>query len=183
VEKGLGGLKAAITTGFAGAVETGLKKAADEVFDALGAGRPAQLYDKAMGIAINPHEEMFFKKPNFRSFDYVFDFYPKNKLEMEDVQKIIMLFKYHMHPSISSNIHFKVPSEFEIHYAYLGNSNEYLNKISTCVLKNMDVAYGPEEQWSTFKPTNKGAPPVTTKLTLKFEETQYITKKEITEGY
>ena len=47
----------------------------------------------------------------------------------------------------------------------------------------MDVAYGPEEQWSTFKPTNKGAPPVTTKLTLKFEETQYITKKEITEGY
>ena len=181
--KGLSSLKAAITTGFAGAVETGLKKAADEVFDALGAGRPAQLYDKALGIAINPHEEMFFKKPNFRSFDYVFDFYPKNKLEMEDVQKIIMLFKYHMHPSISSNIHFKVPSEFEIHYAYLGNSNEYLNKISTCVLKNMDVAYGPEEQWSTFKPTNKGAPPVTTKLTLKFEETQYITKKEITEGY
>ena len=181
--KGLSGLKAAITTGFAGAVETGLKKAADEVFDALGAGRPAQLYDKALGIAINPHEEMFFKKPLFRSFDYVFDFYPKNKLEMEDVQKIIMLFKYHMHPSISNNIHFKVPSEFEIHYAYLGQENEYLNKISTCVLKNMDVAYGPEEQWSTFRNDAKGAPPVHTKVTLEFQETQFITKKEITEGY
>jgi hypothetical protein len=181
--KGLGGLKEAITTGMAGAVKTGLKKSVDAIADALGAGKPAQLYDKAMGIAINPHEEMFFNKPNFRSFDYAFDFYPKNKLEMEDVNKIIMLFKYHMHPSISDNIHFKVPSEFEIHYAYLGQENEYLNKISTCVLKNMDVAYGPEEQWSTFKPTNKGAPPVTTKLTLKFEETQYITKKEITEGY
>ena len=183
--KGLSGLKAAITTGFAGAVETALKKGADALFDALGAGKPAQLYDKALGIAINPHEEMFFKKPLFRSFDYVFDFYPKNKLEMEDVQKIIMLFKYHMHPSISDNIHFKVPSEFEIHYAYLGQENEYLNKISTCVLKNMDVAYGPEEQWSAFKPdkNGKGGAPVTTKLTLKFEETQYITKKEITEGY
>ena len=185
--KGLSGLKAAITTGFAGAVETGLKKAADEVFDALGAGRPAQLYDKALGIAINPHEEMFFKKPNFRSFGYTFDFYPKSVSEMEDVNKIIMLFKYHMHPGLDTNSIggrlFKVPSEFEIHYAYFGQENEYLNKISNCVLQDMNVEYGPAEQWSTFRNDAKGAPPVHTKVTLEFQETQFITKKEITEGY
>ena len=180
---GLGGLGKAITSGIgAVGIEVG-KKLIDEVSAALGAGRPAQLISKALGVATNPHEEMFFKKPNFRSFGYTFDFYPKNQLEMEDVNKIIMLFKYHMHPSISSNIHFKVPSEFEIHYAYFGQENEYLNKISNCVLQDMNVEYGPAEQWSTFRNDAKGAPPVHTKVTLEFQETQFITKKEITEGY
>ena len=180
---GAGGLKEALTTGLGGvAIQTG-KKLIDEVFSALGAGRPAQLIDKSLGIAVNPHEEMFFKKPDFRSFSYTFDFYPKSEQEMEDVNKIIFLFKYHMHPSVSSNIHFNVPSEFEIHYAYFGQENEYLNKISTCVLKDMNVEYGPTEQFSTFRSNEKGAPPVHTKVTLDFQETQFITKKEITEGY
>ena len=183
---GGGGLKEALTTGLGGVAIQAGKKLIDEVFSALGAGRPAQLIDKSLGIAVNPHEEMFFKKPNFRSFGYTFDFYPKNQLEMEDVNKIIMLFKYHMHPSISSNIHFKVPSEFEIHYAYFGQENEYLNKISTCVLQDMNVEYGPADQWSAFKPDKNGkggGAPVHTKVTLDFQETQFITKKEITEGY
>ena len=180
---GAGGLKEALTTGLGGvAIQTG-KKLIDEVFSALGAGRPAQLIDKSLGIAVNPHEEMFFKKPDFRSFSYTFDFYPKSEQEMEDVNKIIFLFKYHMHPSVSGNIHFNVPSEFEIHYAYFGQENEYLNKISTCVLKDMNVEYGPTEQFSTFRNNEKGAPPVHTKVTLDFQETQFITKKEITEGY
>jgi hypothetical protein len=34
-----------------------------------------------------------------------------------------------------------------------------------------------------LKNDEKGAPPVNTKLTLEFQETQFITKKEITEGY
>ena len=180
---GAGGLKEALATGAGGvAIQTG-KKIIDEVFSALGAGRPAQLIDKSLGIAVNPHEEMFFKKPEFRSFSYTFDFYPKSEQEMEDVNKIIFLFKYHMHPSVSGNIHFNVPSEFEIHYAYFGQENEYLNKISTCVLRDMNVEYGPTEQFSTFRNNQKGAPPVHTKVTLEFQETQFITKKEITEGY
>ena len=43
----------------------------------------------------------------------------------------------------------------------------------------MDVVYGPEEQFSAFK----GGAPVSTKITLQFEETQFITKDEIYEGY
>jgi len=184
---GVGGLVKAITTGVgAVAVEVG-KKLIDEVGAALGAGRPAQLLSKALGVATNPHEEMFFKKPEFRSFSYTFDFYPKSEQEMEDVNKIIFLFKYHMHPGLDTSSLggklFKVPSEFEIHYAYFGQENEYLNKISTCVLRDMNVEYGPTEQFSTFRNNQKGAPPVHTKVTLEFQETQFITKKEITEGY
>ena len=162
------------------------KKLIDEVGESLELGRPAELISKSVGVAFNPHEEQFFKKPNFRSFSYSFDFWPKNEDEMEDVNKIIFLFKYHMHPGMVNGTGgrlFKVPSEFEIHYAYLGLENEYLNKISRCVLKDMNVEYGPGEQFSTFRPGAKGAPPVTTKMTLDFEETQFITKNEIAEGY
>jgi len=172
--------------GSAGALGSYGKKLIDEVGESLELGRPAQLIAKSVGVAFNPHEEQFFKKPNFRSFSYTFDFWPKNEEEMEDVNKIIFLFKYHMHPTLDEKTGgrlFKVPSEFEIHYAYFGRENEYLNKISVCVLKDMSVEYGPSEQFSTFRPSNKGAAPVNTKLTLEFEETQFITKTEIAEGY
>jgi hypothetical protein len=180
-----GAVNAAIK-GLAGSLGSYGKKLIDEVGESLELGRPAQLISKAVGVAFNPHEEQFFKKPNFRSFSYTFDFWPKNEAEMEDVNKIIFLFKYHMHPTLDEKTGgrlFKVPSEFEIHYAYFGRENEYLNKISVCVLKDMSVEYGPSEQFSTFRPSNKGAAPVNTKLTLEFEETQFITKTEIAEGY
>jgi len=180
-----GAVNAAIK-GAVGSLGSYGKKLIDEVGESLELGRPAQLISKAVGVAFNPHEEQFFKKPNFRSFSYTFDFWPKNEAEMEDVNKIIFLFKYHMHPTLDDKTGgrlFKVPSEFEIHYAYFGRENEYLNKISVCILKDMSVEYGPSEQFSTFRPSKKGAAPVNTKLTLEFEETQFITKTEIAEGY
>ena len=176
-----------ILRGGAGALSSYGKKLIDGIGDSLEIGRPMALISKSVGMAFNPHEEMFFEKPEFRSFSYTFDFWPKSEAEMKDVNKIIFLFKYHMHPTLETKKTggrlFKVPSEFEIHYAYFGQENEYLNKISRCVLKDMSVEYGPGEQWSTFKNDAKGAPPVNTKLTLEFQETQFITKTEITEGY
>jgi len=160
------GIKSLLKGG-AGALSSYGKKLIDEVGESLELGRPAQLIAKSVGVAFNPHEEQFFKKPNFRSFSYTFDFWPKNEEEMEDVNKIIFLFKYHMHPNLDKKTGgrlFKVPTEFEIHYAYFGRENEYLNKISVCVLKDMSVEYGPSEQFSTFRPSKKGAAPVNTKL-------------------
>ena len=176
-----------IVKGAAGAGITLGKKAIDAVGESLEIGSPGQLFSKAFGVAINPHEEQFFEKPNFRSFDYSFEFWPKNKEEMRAVNNIIFLFKYHMHPRLdkgSGGRLFKVPSEFEIHYAHLGKQNSYLNKIARCVLKELDVTYGPDEQYSTFRPDENGdAAPVTTKITMTFEETTFITKDEIYEGF
>jgi len=191
----LGKAKSAETTGdqikaiIKGAAGAGIdigKKLVDEVGQALELGAPSQLLSKAFGVAVNPHEEQFFEKPQFRSFDYSFEFWPKNKKEMEAVQKIIFLFKYHMHPRLdkgSGGRLFKVPSEFEIQYAHLGRQNTYLNRIARCILKDMTVNYGPEEQFSTFEPDTQGAAPVTTKLTLSFQETQFLTKSDIYEGF
>jgi len=175
-----------ILDGIKGAAGSSLMKGLDSVGEALGAGEPAKLATKAFGIALNPHEEQFFEKPNFRNFSYSFEFWPKSEKEADVVNSIIALFKYHMHPTLdraAGGRFFKVPSEFEIHYAYLGQQNEYLNKISRCVLKDMSVKYGPDEQFSAFRPNVKGAPPVTTSMTLSFTETQFITKADILAGY
>jgi len=159
----------------------------DDIGQGLGAGEPARLVGKAFGVAINPHEEQFFEKPDFRSFSYDFEFWPRNEKEANEVEKIIFLFKYHMHPSVDTKTSggrlFKVPSEFEIDYCHLGDNNTHLNRISRCVLKDMSVSYGPEEQFSTFTPDNRGAMPVTHKLSLTFQETTFITKEHIYEGY
>jgi len=175
-----------ILEGVKGVAGGSLLKALDEVGSSLGMGEPAKLATKAFGIALNPHEEQFFEKPDFRSFSYSFEFWPRSEKEANVVNSIIALFKYHMHPNMdtgSGGRFFKVPSEFEIHYAYLGQENEYINKISRCVLSDMSVKYGPDEQFSAFRPNVKGAPPVSTSMTLSFQETQFITKQDILAGY
>ena len=101
-----------------------------------------------------------------------------------------------MHPgydasSVGGRV-FKVPSEFEIMYYYKNNRNDFLNKIARCVLETMDVTYGPEGKFSSFNEyimntgigeTIKGAPPVQTNMSLKFNEATFITKSDIERGY
>lgn len=182
--------------GAVGGAATELGKAVGDLFGNASIGDPVKLGSKALGIAINPHEEQFFNKPNFRSFSYSFTFFPKSEDEMEMVHNIIWLFKYHMHPgydasSVGGRV-FKVPSEFEIFYYYKNNRNDFLNKITRSVLETMDVTYGPEGKFSSFNEyimntgigeTIKGAPPVQTNVNLVFKETTFITKSDIERGY
>jgi len=106
---------------------------------------------------------------------------------MEAVRNIIFLFKYHMHPEIDLSTTgarmFKVPSEFEIHYAYLDQENEHLNKISRVVCTKCNVSYGNDEQYSTFGRDSMGAAPVKHTVELEFKETEIMTKSKIVAGY
>src|SRR6056300_877583 len=176
----------AIISGVTAGLATAGKKIVDDIGQGLSAGEPSKLIGKAFGVAMNPHEEQFFEKPDFRSFSYSFEFWPRNKEEADAVEKIIFLFKYHMHPSKEGGAGgrlFKVPSEFEIDYCYLSGNNSRMNRIEIVVLEDMSVTYGPEEQFSTFESDERGAMPVTHKLELSFRETTYITKDLIYEGY
>ena len=142
---------------------------------------------KITGFAENPFSEVVFEKVNHRDFTYTFNLQARNKDEVEDIDKIVKLFKFHMHPELENDIsggrYFKVPSEFEIHYAYQGQVNNYLNKISRCVLTGCEVNYG-GDQFSTFRQfDNDGAAPVQISMTLSFTETEIMTKETIAQGY
>jgi len=187
-----------IAGGVAGGVIDKVTSVASEFLSGTGVtGDPKKVLSKALGIAQNPHEEQFFEKPNFRSFSYTFDFWPRNEREAHEVHRILWMFKYHQHPSLDggpgglSGRYFKVPSEFEIFYYFKNDVNDFMNKISRCVLESMDIQYAADGQFSTFDPSQleagtmkiKGAPPTHIKATLKFNETSYLTKQQIAKGY
>ena len=109
---------------------------------------------------------------------------PKSEKEANEVRNIVTAFKLNMLPEMkdSSIKRLKVPNTFDIKYMYVGKENEYLHKISTCVLENMNVTYG-GDRYRTFESNDEGAPPVETTMTLNFKEMEQITKERAEEGF
>ncbi len=159
-------------------LETITKAALEIVLPGLGGAA-----DKRRGKALNPNAEMVFKSVPFRTFNYPFEFAPKNEQEMKDVQKIINMLKFHMMPEKFGPGFLLAPSEFQITYMYKDGPNMYIPKISRCALTDMSVDYSPEGVFTTFKGDDKGAHPVLTKMELSFTEMEIMTKETIGTGH
>src|SRR5210317_222426 len=163
------------------------KKIGVGIAEAAGLGNETGALSKVTGLAENPFTEVVFERVNPRKFSYTFNLQARSQKEVQDINKIVTFFKYHMHPEMENDVsggkYFKVPSEFEIHYAYNDQVNNYLNKISRCVLTNTSVSYG-DGDFTTFRQFDAdGAAPVNIKMTLAFTETEIMTKERIMEGY
>jgi len=155
--------------------------------EGAGLGNITGALSKVSGLAENPFVEVVFERVNPRKFTYSFNLQARTQKEVQDINKIITFFKFHMHPEMENDVsggrYFKVPSEFEIHYAYNGQINNYLNKISRCVLTGTSVDYG-EGGFTTFRQfDDQGAAPVSINMTLSFTEAEILTKDMIMEGY
>ena len=143
----------------------------------------AGFFTKQTGRAINPRMELAFQSVPFRSFAFDFDFAPKNLKEVQMVNKMMQLFKFHMLPDVSDEKYLITPSEFQISYYYRDRANMYIPKISRCVLTDMSIDYSPEGVFHTFKADDKGAMPVISNMKLTFSETEIMTKQTTAEGY
>lgn len=159
-------------------VERGLLALADLGKQVAGLGNAKQNILSAAAAQTNPFKEVFFKAINFRSFSFNYTFLPKSESEVYNVKRIIDLFKFHMHPELSGDLFYLYPSEFEIAYYHQGAENPFINKISTCVLTDMNVQYGSQ----FFTAFDNGAPSEI-KLTLSFKEVELLTKERIVKGY
>lgn len=171
-----------------GKFEVGAKKMALAALDVAAPGSAA-LAQIQTGRAVTPKMELMFNGIGRRNFSYEFEFIPKSKAEAQMVEKIVYQFKYHMASDFIEGTgmrEMEIPSTFDIAYHYLGGENSFLNKISTCVLESVDIAYG-GDRFIAYEPTDsrlgQGAPPQKTKLSLKFKEMEIITKSRIEEGY
>ena len=136
------------------------------------------------GFIKTPRMELAFKGIPKRSFQYDFKMIPKSAAEAEEIQKIIKGFKLNMLPEMVSGVanRLTMPNTFDISYMYNGAENQYLHKISTCVLETMAVTYG-GDRYKTFEASGNGAPPVEVGITLGFKEMDLITREKANEGF
>lgn len=140
------------------------------------------------GFIKAPKMELFFKGIGKRKFQYTFKMTPRNDAEMQEIRKIVQAFRLNMLPEFEdgdrASRRLTIPNTFDIQYMYNGHVNQYLHKISTCVLESCDVKYSGEGKYQTFQGVDKeGAPPTVTEMSLNFQEMEIITKERVAEGY
>ena len=151
-----------------------------------GFGGAREAFEAKEGAIISDRLELAFKGINKRNFQYTFKMIPKNEKEADEIRKIVFAFKANMLPEFvggnRAGRRLVVPNTFDISYMYVGAENDYLHKISTCVLENMSVSYG-GDRYKTFEGRADGAPPVETTMTLAFKEMELITRERVFEGF
>lgn len=143
--------------------------------------------------AVNVRKDVMFRHVGNRQFVFEYTFAPKSVNEAKEVSDIIFMFKYFAHPEMIpgyGNFLYLYPAEFDIEYGLItGNANvgpvqqkpnEYINKISSCVLTDIDVNYAPGS--NAFQSLEKGEPVITT-LSLVFKEIETLHRDRIGKGY
>ena len=163
-------------------VESLIRTAATTALDTVAPGAKA-LIALERGRVVTPRMELMFQSMGRRSFSYEFNFIPKSEAESKVVEEIVKEFKMQMAADFMGGgiigvREMNIPSTFDIEYMYKTAQNTHLNKIGTCVLDSVDVSYGGDK----FVAYAGGAPQ-STKISLKFNEMEIITKSRVEQGY
>ena len=133
---------------------------------------------------VNPRMEMLYQQTEPRTFTYTFKMNPSSEKEANTIKEIVHMFKVWSHPSIKkgpANI-LRYPGEFEIEFMSYGAENRYINRVHDVVCTSVGVDYSTEGTFQAHRANDKGAPPVTTTLSLGFRETEMLTADMIHEG-
>jgi hypothetical protein len=136
------------------------------------------------GVGINPHIAMVYQGPGaFRTHDMTFDFWPRNYAEAIMVRNIVQTFKRRMLPKMHNflgmnSVYFNFPHEFFIDF-YIGTTSgpQRFDQmgIRRSVLSSMDINFDASAAGPSFYDNPAGDPlPVHTKLSLVFQETEFI---------
>ena len=169
------------------ALKEGIKGTTLSMVGALpGMSGAREAFEIAEGYIQSDRMELAFKGIDKRAFSYTFKMIPRNDRESDEIRKIIFAFKSNMLPEFKDGVRngreMIMPNTFDIEYMYNGKENDYLHKISTCVLEDLQVTQG-GSRYKTFTAKDDGAPPVETSITLSFRELELITRERVHEGF
>ena len=147
------------------------------------------LINLSRGSVVTPRMEMMFESVGRRSFSYTFAFIPKSEQEALVVEDIIQHFKFYAMPKYSNPTtkrEMDIPGTFDIEYMYKGNRNNFLNRVHTCFLQQVQVQYG-ADRYTAYEETTgnrgRGNPPQKSQITLNFTELEVLSQDHIDEGY
>ena len=147
--------------------------------------RAAKMLDKntgmlsaGAGIAVNNHMAMVYKGPGeFRTHEFAFNFFPKNRPDADEIKNIMTDFQNGMLPRAEgtslkrartlSRPYFHSPRHWDIEfYKGDGRKNTFLFEIKKSVITSMTVNHDPN---STVSLHSDGSP-VQTAFSLTFQE-------------
>lgn len=149
------------------------------------------------GLVLNPRIEKMFKEKDIRQFIFSWELYPRNEEEVRNIKNIIDTFRYHSHPARSRGdvsateadpqIMLRVPAEFTVKFLSSTSNgsgtgfveNEYIPKISRCVITNISVDYTPNGVFSTLKDNS----PTAYVLSLTMSEVAQLTREDVDGGF
>ena len=205
-EHDLGTIKGLAEGNFSSLIPGIVQKAAgiaDSVVELAGSElNTAPAMSALMGAVRNPRKEQIFEGVGFRTFDFTFNFRPKNGDEALDMMTICKLFRFHAHPELNPSMAYLLtPSEFQITFIDLKNpnsdgdigamfgsdqqtsgyasENQWINKVGRCALTSVSVNYHPNEVSNTFE----NGIPIAVDLTLSFTEMEAITRNHVYAGF
>ena len=128
---------------------------AGRAIGALGGNVTANaLIARASGAILNPNLESLFQGVKLRQFPFVFEFFPRNGREAEEVKNIIKVLKRSMAPRNNKDkgkgIFIKQPDIFQLQYMKGGEEHPFLNKFLPMHLTDMKINYSQSGTYSTF---------------------------------
>jgi len=146
------------------------------------AGAAAKL---AGQVTTNPNTRVLFKQVNMREFAFTFKFIPTSQKESEEVKQIIKLFRSELYPEdivlplseeSSISVGYKFPQKFRIRVLYDGE--HIATKIKPCFLRDVGVTYN-----NTAMSMHSDGNFSEIEMTLSFQETRTLNKKDVEEGF
>ena len=143
------------------------------------------------GLAVNNHMALVYRGPSeFRTHDFIFQLFPKDKKESDTIKRIINDLQNGMTPRLSGSMKgnadrltapfFKSPRQYKIsfHMQSKTGNNDYLIKIGKSVLISMTVNHDPQG----IVGFHKDGAPVQTTMSLNFKEIEYVISGDSTES-
>lgn len=138
------------------------------------ASQTSNLLSRLTGSVLNPNLETLFEGPRTRSFNYQFQFTPRDEKEAVEVRSIIRTFKEAMAIKRTVGLGFlKAPYVFNIRYLYKGENvdHPYIGRVKgPCALKDMQTDYTPEGSYMTYEGGKDGGSMVKYTVTMVFQE-------------
>ena len=109
------------------------------------------VFTRTTGKILNPNLELLFSGPGLRSFNYNYQFTPREDREAKEIRSIIKFFKKQMAPKRKGKLFLESPNVFKLKYIFKsGEQHPFLNKIKLCALTSFNVQYTPDGSYMTY---------------------------------
>lgn len=199
----LGGDSGALTTAIQDIASAGSVSVILEAIRKAGAD-PNAITQNINGKIANPYMEQVFGGIGMREFSFSWKLVPRNDKEQKSIHSIIKTLRKAILPNKSGTFGdvnggtiqneaevakagtndrwLTVPKVFNLSWKYQGDNIESMPKIKTCICKNIQVSYTPDNVWATHL-LGDNPYPVAYNLSLTFGEMEIITSADVNNGF